>query len=128
MAKRRGSKLNVDATVAGEGKIGAGFILRDANGEIIIAAKQELEGGGSSTLIEGLAMRQAMKTLKHYHMKATIIESDRMCLINTINGKSEPEPYCDIIIKDIGRLAEEIEAKEFRYVAREANQSSHLPT
>lgn len=100
-------KLNCDVAIRKGGKIGYGFTLRDGFGHNVLAGKMEEEAMGSSTLLEGLAMRYAMQMVRQYGLKADIIESDYRQLIDGINGKGLPEMYCAVVMDDIRELAKE---------------------
>lgn len=119
-------KLNCDVAVLQNGVLGFGFVLRDEYGRVKLAGKKK-EGfaKGSSTLMEGMAMRYAMQMVQQYGMTATSMESDSKTLIDSINGKVIPEIYLEILIHDIRQLARAVHCETFNFIPRTANQMAH---
>lgn len=61
-------KMNCDVAVGLNGQIGLGFVIRDENGEVQLARKEEGRADGGTTLLEGLAIRYGLTMSKQYHM------------------------------------------------------------
>lgn len=66
-----------------------------------------------------------MKMAEQYGLQVDTVESDSKNLIDAINGKQKPPNYCDIVIGDIRRSAEEVRCRSFHYIPREQNQVAH---
>lgn len=51
-------------TRLGNHQIGAGFVVRNYHGKVIVAAKQELYGNGDKTLLEGRVLFLSIQKAK----------------------------------------------------------------
>lgn len=118
-------KINCDVAVRKNGKIGLGFVVRDDSGKIILAANKEETGEGSSTVLEGLAMRHAMQMAKQYQLKGCEVESDSKVLVDAVEERTTPPTYCDVLVHDIRSLAEDIGCVKFEFIPRQCNQFAH---
>ncbi|KAL8502190.1 hypothetical protein ACS0TY_021343 [Phlomoides rotata] len=54
------SKINTDAAVFGDGTVGFGFVIRNAEGLVEMAGSKRTPVQGDSTFVEALAMRFAL--------------------------------------------------------------------
>lgn len=118
-------KCNCDAAVHQDGIIGMGFVVRDHEGNIRLAGKNEMRAEGSTTLLEGLAMRYALQMISQYHISVEYVESDNLSLVESVLGHQKPEVYVDIITQDIRNLATSVDNPKFKYVQRQANKVAH---
>ncbi|XP_060197735.1 uncharacterized protein LOC132626759 isoform X2 [Lycium barbarum] len=79
-------KLNTDGSHNCEDDIGAGGIVRDSNGNLIMAFAKSL-GKGSSNLAEAKAALYGMKWCISNGFRNIILESDSLIIINMLEGK-----------------------------------------
>lgn len=91
------NKLNCEAAVLKNEKVGLGFVLRDAAGKVVLAGKTECVAAGSSTLIEALAIKHALQMVDQYGLQTDVIESDSKNCIDGLIGKLQPDMYCMVI-------------------------------
>lgn len=66
-----------------------------------------------------------MLSKKLYQMQIDHVESDSKNLTATLNGKHKPDGYCDVVIRDIKKLAHECKCNGFRYAPRQCNQVAY---
>lgn len=118
-------KVNCDVAVNPNDWIGLGFVIRNHNGEVSIAAKTEIMADGTTTILEGLAIRYALKMARQYHVNIDIVESDKMSIVNFINGRAEPDIFADIIVEEIRALKHEVGWFEVRHTHRSGNGVAH---
>lgn len=97
-------------------KIRLGFVVRDDRGKIIIAWNKEETGEGSSTVLEGLAMRHAMQMARQYGLNCGEVESDSKLLVDAVGRRTIPSIYCDVLVLDMRSLADEIGCVKFEFV------------
>lgn len=119
------NKLNCDVAVGKEGRIGLAFVLQDHQGEVILAGKTEIQAGGSTATLEGMAMRYALQVTQQYKMKADQIECDNKTFIEFLDGKMRPEVYCDVIVNDVCKLMAKVGCEKASYISRKANNAAH---
>ncbi|XP_060203034.1 uncharacterized protein LOC132631475 [Lycium barbarum] len=79
-------KLNTDGSHNCEDDIGAGGIVRDSNGNLIMAFAKSL-GKGSSNLAEAKVALYGMKWCISNGFRNIILESDSLIIINMLEGK-----------------------------------------
>ncbi|KAK4355319.1 hypothetical protein RND71_024290 [Anisodus tanguticus] len=77
--------LNTDDSHNSEDDIGAGGIVSDSNGQLIMAFAKFL--GGSSNLVEAKAALYGVKWCISNGFRNIILESDSLIIINMLEGK-----------------------------------------
>jgi len=117
-------KLNTDGSAMNNsGKIGGGGILRDHQGNMIYAFSIPL-GIGSNNLAETLAAQQGIYWCVQHGFKKIILEVDSKLLNNWISYKSKPPWQIQQHIRELIRLARQLEFFECRHIFREANSTA----
>lgn len=101
-------KLNTDIAVGSDGAVGLGFVLRDCSGSMVLAGKSTCRATGSSTVLEGMAIRYALQMVEQYRLQA-----------------SHMDLYARQVVQDIKWLMERVECKECRYFPRQVNMTAH---
>ncbi|XP_015160979.1 uncharacterized protein [Solanum tuberosum] len=105
------------------GKIGGGGILRDHQGNMIYAFSIPL-GIGSNNLAETLAAQQGIYWCVQHGFKKIILEIDSKLLNNWISYKSKPPWQIQQHIRELIRLARQLEFFECRHIFKEANSTT----
>lgn len=118
-------KLNVDIAVWPNERTGMGFVLRDDHGRVVLAGKTEQMVTGSTTMLEGMALRFALQEVKRYRFRPHHIECDNQTIVNKINGKGELDVYTMHLVQDIKELMASMECVDCHYISRKANQVAH---
>lgn len=108
------------------GIIGMGFVLRDYHGRVVLAGKRKMNAAGTSTLLEAMAIRYGMQTVKQYHLQANTVEGDNKTCMEGLNGTSRADLYCDVIFKDIKELAQGVGCTTFIFAPRAENEAAHV--
>ncbi|XP_010695648.1 uncharacterized protein LOC104908251 [Beta vulgaris subsp. vulgaris] len=70
------TKLNVDASLAIEGWVGLGVVVRDSAGIVLFAAICSVRSYWSAEIAEAKAIEMAIRFGKHYALQEIIVESD----------------------------------------------------
>lgn len=118
-------KINCDVAVIDQTRIGMGFAIRGDTGAVRLAGRKECLASGSSTLLEGLAMRFACQMANQYNVQVEEIESDCKVLTDTLTLNTAAPLYCDVILQDIRDLAMRIGCKSFSFIPRDGNKVAH---
>lgn len=118
-------KLNSDAALFQDGLVGLGFVIRNDRSEVIVSGSRRQPGGGGSTLVEALALCFGIRIANECGLSNIIFESDSESLIKAINGELIEDPYVMSIIREIQRLATQVNGINFRFARREANSVAH---
>lgn len=117
--------LETDVAVPSLNKIGMGFVLRHEDGRIILAAREEANAAGSSTLLEGLAMRFALSMVLERSFDNIAVRSDNQVLIRALKGQAMVGEFEDLIVEDIRELAARARNICFEYINRKSNCAAH---
>lgn len=102
-----------------------GFVVRNDVGEVMISGSKRQRRGGSSTLIEALALLFSLNIVRDSGIRGIVAESDSELLIKAINREIEEEPYVMQTIEDIRILAQQVNCHKFLFVKRSANCVAH---
>jgi hypothetical protein len=87
---RASLKLNVDAHLCSDGRLGLGLVLRDEDGRIVGAATRVQLGSGNVELSETLGLMEALKLIDTLKLRSVIIEMDSATIVRAIQKKSYP--------------------------------------
>ena len=118
-------KINSDAAMFDDGKVGIGGVVRDAEGDVLMATCVVMEGGGEVDIAEGLAARHSLQVALDAGFRCVILESDNLKLIShLISGKEENNSF-GFIISDILWLCMSFLSISFSHVCREGNRVAH---
>ncbi|KAK6128871.1 hypothetical protein DH2020_037388 [Rehmannia glutinosa] len=118
-------KLNTDGAIYTNGTIGLGFIIRDAEGNAILAGSKNSNLDGNSTIVEGLSLLFALQSACTAGIQGIHVESDCKVIIDGIQGKEISDPHGDLLIDDILSVAEAANCLSFKHIPREANGVAH---
>ncbi|XP_048494757.1 uncharacterized protein LOC125494911 [Beta vulgaris subsp. vulgaris] len=112
-------KINSDAAMFDDGKVGIGGVVRDAEGDVLMATCVVMEGGVEVDIAEGLASRHSLQVALDAGFRCVILESDNLKLIShLISGKEENTSF-GFIISDILWLSMSCLSISFSHVCRE---------
>ncbi|XP_048498228.1 uncharacterized protein LOC125496729 [Beta vulgaris subsp. vulgaris] len=118
-------KINSDAAMFDDGKVGIGGVVRDAEGDVLMATCVVMEGGGEVDIAEGLAARHSLQVALDAGFRCVILESDNLKLIShLISGKEENNSF-GFVISDILWLCMSFLSISFSHVCREGNRVAH---
>lgn len=119
-------KLNSDAAIYKDGIVGFRFVVRDEDGEVLIAGASSFKIKGNSTLIEGLAILHALRTTLAGGIVGFQVEChDCKPFIDALKEKTIVEVYSNLVVKDIRAVARTINCEQFCFVPRNANKLAH---
>lgn len=113
-------KLNTDGSHNSVDSIGAGGIIRDSNGKIMMAFAKYL-GIGSSNLAEAKAIIYGLQWCISHRFQSIILESDSLIIVNMIKGKSNTAWQLQNSIDAITQMLSQT-TNIVQHCYREANQ------
>uniref|UniRef100_M1DB97 RNase H family protein n=1 Tax=Solanum tuberosum TaxID=4113 RepID=M1DB97_SOLTU len=114
-------KINTDGSaLINPGRIGAGGIIRNQDGEMILAFATPL-GEGSNNLAELRAAVFGMSWLIHLGYKNVILEVDSQLLVDWITLKAKPPWSINTQLQQLQRLINQTNNFRSKHTLREAN-------
>ncbi|KAL8463039.1 hypothetical protein ACS0TY_033888 [Phlomoides rotata] len=119
------NKLNTDTAIYQDGTAGLVFVVRNANGEVIMVGAKRINARGSSTLIEAMALKFSLETIIERGITRLIAEMDFENLARALRREKESEAYVMSMIKDIWILAANVNCLEYRNVKRTTNRAAN---
>jgi ribonuclease HI len=117
-------KLNVDGTFDQDGHAGAGMILRDEKGEVIIAACRRLQNCSDALEAELAAMEEGIDLALHWSSGDITLESDCMMAIKLTGDQMVNASRHAMRINVIRERFKERKVA-VKKISREANGASH---
>ncbi|KAG7967769.1 hypothetical protein I3843_08G116200 [Carya illinoinensis] len=119
-------KLNVDgATFSDYFSAGVGIILRDHNGDVVVAASKVEREVSSPEFIEAIALLRGLQLCAQWGVPKIILESDSLILVNSLNEGAKYLTEFDFILQDIRRLMHGFEETRLEHVHRLGNGAAH---
>ena len=118
-------KINFDSAVfADQVSAGIRVVIRDWEGQIIVALSQKVRYLSSVDLVEALAMSRAVSFAKELSIHQMVIEGDSLRVIQAINGTRPVRTMYGHVIDDIRFLSSSISCS-FLHVKRKVNRLAH---
>jgi hypothetical protein len=116
--------VNVDkATFASTRKMGVGIVVRDHNGNIIVACGEQINEVIIPEMVEALAIRRAISFSLDEGFSRVIIGLD--CLVvQRIGSSMSDRSLCGPVIEDV-KLAKSLESCVFHHVYGVLNVAAH---
>ena len=118
-------KVNSDAAVFEEGKIGCGGIMRDWLGKVMVATVWLGDGGMAVDEVEVVALRHAVKIAIEAGLRDLVMESDNLKLINHLKKGLKENTSFGNIVADILNLVCVCHRFVFNHVGRNGNRAAH---
>jgi hypothetical protein len=119
--------VNVDAAVFSNlHKVGVGILIRNHEGECLVACTEPLKGIVSPELAESWALRRAVVVARNEGFASVVFASDGLSLIQRINSSTNDRSEVGAVVADIKFLAATFSSVCFRHVRRLVNVAAHI--
>ncbi|CAL1393397.1 unnamed protein product [Linum trigynum] len=117
-------KLNTDAGIDDEG-VGLGVVVRNHDGNFILAAAKRLKGINDPTLGEALAIEFGFQLARHHHLTMSVVETDCLVVVNKLEVADEIQTEIGVVLRNIRRLAAMM-GGSVHFASRVANEAAHI--
>ncbi|XP_010678553.1 uncharacterized protein LOC104894086 [Beta vulgaris subsp. vulgaris] len=118
-------KLNFDAAVFEEGRIGFGGVIRDAMGTIVLACCGTLVGKYSADVAEALAARKVLTIAGEAGIRVDSVEGDCLKLIVHLQKQTAELSSFGNLVQDILALNVVGSCPVFQHICRNGNKVAH---
>ncbi|KAL2904458.1 hypothetical protein RDABS01_003168 [Bienertia sinuspersici] len=82
-------KINVDCHISEEGFVGAGAVVRNWHGDMVVAATRRTRARWDAELAEAWAARLGLRVAYRFGMDKVMLESDSLALISKLANKAQ---------------------------------------
>jgi ribonuclease HI len=117
-------KLNIDGSFGTEGDAGAGIVVRDHNGDILLSSCRELSACRDALEAELSAVREGLSLTLHWCTQSIIVEVDCLEIINLVKNEELDRSVNTSLIEEIKTLLK-VRQTCITHVKRGQNISSH---
>ncbi|XP_040998143.1 uncharacterized protein LOC121244182 [Juglans microcarpa x Juglans regia] len=98
-------KLNVDEAMFGDqNSAGVGVILRDHNGDVVVACSKSERKVSYAEFIEAIALLRGLQLCAQWGVPKVLLETDCLILVHALNDMAEFLTNFNFISQDIRRL------------------------
>ncbi|GAB4841009.1 hypothetical protein Ancab_021758 [Ancistrocladus abbreviatus] len=118
-------KINTDAASNKMGKVGLSFVIRDSRGLVSACGCHPTFSRGTSMVLDAMAIRFALTTIKTWEMTPLMIETDALQLVTEWSQTTPSENELSLILSDIKEIAIMLEIEVISYCPGEANRVAH---
>lgn len=118
-------KVNSDASLAIEGRVGLGVVARDEKGDVIFATTRRVRAWWPPEIAECKALLLAIKLAKRYGLANVILESDSQVLVKRLSKAVVFYSDFDCILEDILSFCCWFESVVWSHVKRGGNYVAH---
>jgi ribonuclease HI len=122
---RNSLKLNVDAHLMDDGRLGLGLVLRGEDGSIVVAATKAQQGSGNVEQSEVMGLVEAVKLIEDHHLQNVIIEMDSVVIVGAIQRNVYPRKYWGKLAQACARVFENRRDISLRWISRKGNEAAH---
>uniref|UniRef100_A0A803MBN7 RNase H type-1 domain-containing protein n=1 Tax=Chenopodium quinoa TaxID=63459 RepID=A0A803MBN7_CHEQI len=119
-------KINSDAAVFNNGKIGLGCVLRDEQGSVCLASCHSFDAVSDITMAEALAARFSLFVALDTGFSKVILEVDCLNLFYKLMNRTRVYNALGIILNDIFSLYCLFVSLDFSFVRRTGNKVAHV--
>ncbi|KAG2717700.1 hypothetical protein I3760_03G188300 [Carya illinoinensis] len=121
-----GLKLNVDGAIFKEQyRAGVGIILRDTNGDVLLAASKKESMVNDPAEVELLAMLRGLQLVLPLGIEELIIESDSLVMVTQLQQEDESWSVLGNLIKETKMLMAWFKGCTIQHVGRLGNEAAH---
>ncbi|XP_075477428.1 uncharacterized protein LOC142518525 [Primulina tabacum] len=119
-------RLDVDAAYKeGYPSCAVGGVIRDHEGQPILAFGELIDKAQSVTMAELLAIQVGLKVARQHNIQIHQITSDSLLAVQAVTRPEEDLSYVGSIVADISILMEALESPHLFHVRRSANRVAH---
>ena len=119
-------KLNTDAAMIKDRGIGMGGVVRDSEGDVMLATSCGMRGIENVEIAEALSARHGLQVTVEAGLRNLIVEVDCKKLFNHLQSRiCEISPFGKIVA-DILALSTHCSSLSFSHVKRQGNKVAHL--
>ncbi|KAF5477637.1 hypothetical protein F2P56_004257 [Juglans regia] len=119
-------KLNVDgATFYEQHTSRVGVILRDHNGDILVACSKVERDVVSSKFIQAIAMFRGLQLCIQWGVPKLTLETDCLLLVNALNNLTDYITDFDFLLQDIQRMMTFFQEVQVLHINRLGNTAAH---
>ncbi|KAL2896878.1 hypothetical protein RDABS01_038662 [Bienertia sinuspersici] len=119
-------KINVDCHISEEGFVGAGAVVRNWHGDMVVAATRRTRARWDAELAEAWAARLGLRVAYRFGMDKVMLESDSLALISKLANKAQGFSPLFQIIDEIRYYGSLFSAFSVCHVKRGGNCLAHL--
>ncbi|XP_050233568.1 uncharacterized protein LOC126682054 [Mercurialis annua] len=119
-------KINFDGAFHNASGNGVGAaVTRNQEGRPIATVARRFTHVNSPTLVEALALREAVLLAKSRQLTTVIFEGDAKGIIDAMIEGSNLNPACDVVLHDCRILCSSFSAVSFSFIRRTGNWVAH---
>ena len=120
-------KLNWDAAYDKTAQqMGAGIVMRDSEGEVLVSLCVSKLNVGSPFVAETVALWRALTLCEELNVWEAVFEGDALGVIQAINSKEESWEWSGQLIEDIRGILVNRPLWKIQHIYREGNKLAHF--
>ncbi|KAL9450019.1 hypothetical protein AB3S75_011871 [Citrus x aurantiifolia] len=119
-------KINVDAAVHAESQMaGLGAVIRNSQGQVVVAAVKSINFQGDVSIAEAKAVQWGMEVARKASFTNVIIETDCSMVADLANNKVSNKTEIWWTIAEIQSSKQDFQSIDFYHVPRQCNTNAH---
>jgi ribonuclease HI len=119
--------VNSDAAISeATGCMGAGVVIRNHQGDFLVACREHLNQITEPEYAEALALRRAVVLAKEEGFDRVVFASDCLSLVQRLSSSAKDRSNVGIMVADIKVLTQHFSSASFCHVKRNLNEVAHI--
>ncbi|XP_024033533.1 uncharacterized protein LOC112095662 [Citrus clementina] len=119
-------KINVDAAVHAESQMaGLGAVIRNSQGQVVVAAVKSINFQGDVSIVEAKAVQWGLEVASKASFTNVIVETDCSMVANLANNKVSNKTEIWWTIAEIQSSRQDFQSIDFQHVPRQCNTSAY---
>lgn len=119
-------KINCDAGFVGEGVVSFGFVIRDENGDVLVAATHQERAMWEANIAEAKAINYALRLALSEGFDEVEVETDCLQVVHILQMKKTSLSALSLVVNDALRTSELFRSISWNHVKRNGNVVAHL--
>ena len=106
--------------------MGAGVLIRNHNGNFLIACREHMSGVAAPEYAEALALRRAVSLAREEGYDRVVFSSDCLSLIHRLSSSAIDRSSVGILVAEIKHLVKFFSLATFHHVNHNLNEAAHI--
>ncbi|XP_042976327.1 uncharacterized protein LOC122307486 [Carya illinoinensis] len=109
-----------------EKKVGIGVVIRDEDGEFLVAVEGQKLNVDQPIVAEAYALWKAIDVCRELRLVKVLFEGDAQVVVNAVNSATEDLSFYGSLIEDMKMLLKQRTEWTVQYTHRTNNEAAHL--
>ena len=118
-------KINTDAAMFDGNQVGLGGVVRDFEGDVVVAMCNKMEGIVDVAIAEALSARQGVQVALEAGFTSLVLEVDNLRVYHGLHQRKIDTSPFGIVLRDVLQFEGQCRSLSFSHIKRQGNSVAH---